>query len=179
MVKEETFLGDDILNREFTYTSTVQSDKRAVIALSQKTEENYLTGVSSTSSYTNNTYGHPLTESTNYSDGISKQISYSYSSNPTVGDGYYIGYLTNQTVTTTRNGYTSTDRTQITSHNKCQPLEKKTYKNNLLTLQQQMTYDTHGNLISETTRKYSSNNSQTSSYVYDSHGRLTQKTDPM
>jgi len=179
MVKEETFLGDDILNREFTYTSTVQSDKRAVIALSQKTEENYLTGVSSTSSYTNNTYGHPLTESTNYSDGISKQISYSYSSNPTVGDGYYIGYLTNQTVTTTRNGYTSTDRTQITSHNKCQPLEKITYKNNLLTLQQQMTYDTHGNLISETMRKYSSNNSLTTSYLYDAKGRLTQKTDPM
>ena len=179
MVKEETFLGDYILNREFTYTSTVQSDKRAVIALSQKTEENYLTGVSSTSSYTNNTYGHPLTESTNYSDGISKQISYSYSSNPTVGDGYYIGYLTNQTVTTTRNGYTSTDRTQITSHNKCQPLEKKTYKNNLLTLQQQMTYDTHGNLISETMRKYSSNNSLTTSYLYDAKGRLIQKTDPM
>ena len=179
LTREYTFLGDKTLDKNFCYTSTIQSDKRAVVALSQKTEEDELTGVTMTSSYTNNTYGYPVTENTVYSDGISKQVVNTYSNNPVVGNGYYLGYLTNQEITTTRGGNSSTERTQITSHNKCQPLEKKRYKNNLLTQQQQMTYDSNGNLTSETTRKYSSNNSLTSSYVYDSHGRLTQKTDPM
>jgi len=179
LTRENTFLGGMTLDKNFYYTSTIQSDKRAVIALSQKTEEDELTDVTVTSTYTNNIYGLPLTENTEYSDGISKQVVNTYSSNPNVGDGYYIGYLTNQEITTTRGSNSSTERMLITSHNKCQPLEKKLYKNNLLTLQQQMTYDTHGNLTSKATRKYSSNNNLSTSYAYDAHGRLTQKTDPM
>lgn len=161
----------------YTYSVTVSPDKRVKTNLTGKTEKNLLTGHSVTTSLTYDSYGYPTQETVTYSDGLTVKTVNTYQSSAGVADGYNLGYLTDRTVTYTRNGTTVTEREQMPSHSKRQPLKSKSFVNGNQILENTYTYDQKGNTLSVTEKKYSSTTGLTTSMEYDTYGRLRKETD--
>lgn len=161
------------------YSVTIASDKVAKIRLTNKTENDLLKNITATSAYTYDTYGYPTVVNTSYTGGITVKTENTYASTTTVGDGYNLGFLTDSKVTTTRSGNSYVERTYITSHAKRLPFVVKHYKNGSQVRQCSYTYDQYGNIIAEVVIPYTSANSQTTSFLYNSNGRPTKETNPL
>lgn len=163
----------------FDYSVNTLANKISRINLTKKIERDLLKGFSSTTTYKYDQYGYPTEEQTVYSDGSNGKNTYSYSNTTTVADGYNLGFVTDQTSTATRNGKTYSERIYIPARNKRLPNVQVYYKNGKQVKSQSYSYDTHGNVLKETIKRYSSQNIHTTSYTHDNYGRLTKVINPM
>ena len=173
--KEWSLMGE----KSYTYSVDVQTNKIAKIRLTEKKEEDFLKEISSTSNFTYDTYGYPITEQISYNDGTYIKKKYSYSRDSIVGNGYHLGFLTDKSVTTTRGGLSYTERFAIPSYTLGLPNTKIYYKDGNQVKRVDYEYDRSGNPLTETLRLYDSQNVHTTRYVYDSYGRVCKETDPM
>lgn len=163
----------------YNFAVNIQANKTAKIRLSSKTEENKLKKISTSTSFLYDTYGNPTQETITYTGNITTKKTNQYAANTTIGDGYYLGFLTDQTVVATRNGITYTERMYIPSHASGLPLTKTCYVDGNQVKNQTFVYDAKGNITSEALKLYASTNSLTTSYIYDSYGRLSKVTNPL
>ncbi len=161
-----------------TYTVNVASNKVAHVLLDQSIKTNLLKGVSDTVSFVYDTYGYPTSELNRYTGGINVSIQNTYSHHPSVSNGYYLGFLTSKETTTTRNGSSYVERMYIPAHSNCLPNVIVNYKDGHQVKQVVYSYDSHGNPLTERVTPYSQSGQLVTSYTYDSHGRVTKKTDP-
>ncbi len=161
-----------------TYSIEVKPNKVKKILLDKKTENNLLTGYSTDYSYTYDPYGYPLTETAAYSDGITVKTELSYGDSPETDGAYSLGFVTDRTVTTTRDGDTYTERTHFPEFERRQPLAAVRYINGNQVERTDYTYDDAGNVLKEKVTPYDSPNSLTSEYTYTDTGQLATETDP-
>ena len=171
---------EDTPNSEHTYSYDISTNSLGItkINLAEKKDKDLLTGISSTTTSTYDSYGYPKEQTTLYSDGLSVKNKYDYASQTTVADGYNLGFLIDQTTTTTRSGSTFTERMYIPARSARLPSVKVLYKNGNQTLQTSFSYDSKGNTLSESEKPYTAVSLQKTSYSYDSYGRITKTTDP-
>ena len=164
---------------DYTFSVFVDNNKLAHIAMTDKDEYSQMTGVSTSTDYTINSYGNPVSEYTTYSGSdISVQKNYGYDNNTTVGDGYYIGYPTSVSTTTTRGSDTYTEKIYAT-HDRCQPLTRTHTVNDNIVKREAFTYDSNGNKLTETVMPGFSSQALTTSFTYNGYGQPTSKTDPL
>jgi len=161
-----------------SWTVTVPGNRIAKVRLSNQSVQDKLRGITTTSAYTYDNYGNPLTESVNYGGAITTTVSNDYSNN-TNETGYLIGFLTSRTETVNRNGSTWSQRIYIQTHDKGQPKTLYRYANGNQTSLETFAYDTQGNATSQGVKSYTSAITLTTAYAYDSYGRKTKETDPL
>jgi len=161
-----------------TWSVNVASNRVAKVRMTNQSVLDKLKGITVTSGYTYNDYGNPLTENINYGGGITATVSNAYSNN-TGETGYLLGFLTDQTKTVNRNGSTWSQRSYIPAFLKGQPSVIVSYANGNQTAYESFSYDAQGNAISYGVKSYTSANTLTTNYTYDSYGRLTKETDPL
>ena len=165
--------------KTYNYAVDVQTDKIVKIRLNSKVEEDLLKKTSASTSFIYDTYGYPTQEITAYTGNISIKKTNVYSSKVEVGDGYYLGFLIDQTVAVTRGASTYTERMSISSHVSGLPLTRIYYVDGNQSKYQTFIYDAKGNVTTESSKLYSSTNSLTTSYLYDTYGRLSEVTNPL
>jgi RHS repeat-associated protein len=163
----------------FDYTCPVQWNKIRKVNMTHSVKEDLLTGFIEESTCQYDAYGYPTNLSKTYSDGISETSVIDYTSNTAVGNGYCLGFPNSRVRTVTRNNDTYTERIYSTSFNSSmQPLDRFLSVNGVDIRSHTFAYDGNGNMTAETAQKYADGNIQTSTYTYDTYGRLLQKTDP-
>lgn len=165
--------------KNYMFRISVSSDKILRCDLTEKLEKDKLKGNSVKTTFTYDAYGYPVTEKSVFSDGTEIYKENTYLANTEVADGYYLGYKTGEKNTIKKDGKANTDNEVISSSDKMLPLVRYREKDGNRTEEITYTYDIHGNLSSETLKKYASVNLQKTQYVYDRYGRLTKKTDPL
>lgn len=166
--------------KRYVYDINVSDNKITKILLNHKTGNNLLTQLSDSTAFTYNTYGYPTIEETWFSDGNTRKTTNSYVNHATIGNNYYLGFLTSQTIRTQRQGQTAySEKMSIPSYQKKLPLIKKFYKNNHLIRTESYTYDTHGNATSQSVSHYASTDTLTTTYEYNDEGDMVRKTDPL
>ena len=87
--------------------------------------------------------------------------------------------MTDQSVTTTRNSSTYTERMNIPSHTNGYANSKVFYKNGNKAKTYEYVYDTPGNITKETLFLYGSDKGLKTEYAYDTNGRLKKVTNPL
>ena len=113
-----------------------------------------------------------------YTGGITVKKANTFYNN-TAESGYLIGFLTDQSVTTTRNSSTYTERMNIPSHTNGYANSKVFYKNGNKAKTYEYVYDTPGNITKETLFLYGSDKGLKTEYAYDTNGRLKKVTNPL
>lgn len=162
----------------YNFNVAVQTNKKVKIRLISKTEENRVTKQSVSTSYIHDTYGNPTLATERYSDGtIIKAVS-TYDNKTELSD-YMLGILTNQTITTTRNGSSHSEQLQITAYKNGAPLLKTFYINGGYAKHCTYSYNSKGNATFESECLYMSGNTLVTYYDYDAYGRLIKTTDPL
>ena len=94
-------------------------------------------------------------------------------------DGYHIGYHVDEKETISYNGDTHVSRVAVPSHTRGSPLKRVTYSNGVVVKTEEFQYDSRGLTVKASEKAYASPNIRTSSYAYDSLGRVVSKTDPL
>ena len=164
---------------EYTYSVNVADNKIAKLCLTNKSEYNKLTGISTATSYQYDSLGYPVREQISYSDGLNIVRTNTYSSSTEVQTGYNLGFLTDQSATITRNGGTYTERVLVQEHNKRLPLKTIYYKDGNQIKQETNTYNIQGCTLTKTVQLYSSPDQHTTTYAYDPYGRIKKTVDPL
>ena len=82
--------------KEFSYSTSVLSNKIVRIRLMHKEETNKLTGLHNSTDYTYDEYGYPKTENVQYSDNINIKTKYAYNESTDLSKLYMIGILKKQ-----------------------------------------------------------------------------------
>ena len=165
--------------RSYTYSVDVQANKITRIRLTEKKEEDYLKDFSAASVFTYAPYGYPTSEHTSYSDGTEVEKTFSYSYNTVPETGYHLGFLTDNSITTTRDGMSYTERMHIPSHSSRLPDTKIYYKDGNQVKREDYDYDSNGNPLAVSLQHYSSPHRHSTRYEYDAYGRTVKETDPM
>ena len=164
----------------FTYSVKTAADKTIQFNLDKKTEKDLLGGYSVTSSYTYDSYGFPLTESEEWSDGIKKTTTNTYAHAASVGKGYLLGLRKNRTVKHSKTGYTTTfDTHSVTEFNNGLPLSETDLIDGQRIQKKVYTYDGNGLKTSETTTPYGSSLALKKEFEYNADGLLTSETDEL
>ena len=165
-------------SKTYTYSHSVASNKTRKDLLTQADEQNLLTGIGTTSTMQYDSYGNLTNQVVSYSDGLTTSNLYSYYNNPQKRDGYYLGRCYQQEVIKWNLFDTFSEKTTIPSFNaKGLPTVIVKYVNNNQILQEALTYNDQGQVLSSTVKRYSSNDGHTSTLQYDTYGRITSKTD--
>ena len=151
---------------------------KPIIRLSNKTEQDLLKGITATTAFVYDTYGNATQETITYTGGITVKKANTFYNN-TAESGYLIGFLTDQSVTTTRNSSTYTERMNIPSHTNGYANSKVFYKNGNKAKTYEYVYDTPGNITKETLFLYGSDKGLKTEYAYDTNGRLKKVTNPL
>ena len=166
--------------KRYVYDINVSDNKITKILLNHKTGNNLLTQLSDSTAFTYNTYGYPTIEETWFSDGNTRKTTNSYVNHTAIGNTYYLGFLTTQTIRTQRQGQTAySEKMSIPSYQNKLPLKKRFYKNSQLIKTELYTYDTHGNATSQSVCHYNSTDTLTTTFEYNDEGDLVRKTDPL
>lgn len=160
-----------------TYNVSVQSNKTVQVSLSNSTIKDVLKGTTKTVAYVYDSYINPTKETVSFGDGITVTTDNTYSNS--TGTPYLLGFLTNQTVTTTRNSISTSQKMYIPNHSNGLPTKKILYKNGYQVSESTFTYDSKGNKTSEIIKPYSSTDLLEYTYRYDTEGRLKSELDPM
>jgi YD repeat-containing protein len=177
MVKEEE---SSFVKNLYAYTISVQSNKLVKIRMTSSSSQDKLKNSTVSSIYTYDTYGNPTAQSVSYGGTISESIASTYYNNTNEAN-YFLGFLTDRTKTTNRNGSTSTERDYIPSYHSSKALanEGKHYFNGNMTGHESFTYNAQGNVTQKGIKTYTSTTNLTTSYSYDSYGRITSETNPL
>jgi RHS repeat-associated protein len=169
-----------VAKNTYTYSHDVAANKIAKVRLTNRSSQDKLKNITVTSAYTYDTYGNPLTETVNYGGGISATVSNVVYYNNTNETSYLLGFLTDRTKTTNRNGAAWSERFQVSAHDsKGQPNTVVIYSNGNQVSQETFDYDAKGNNISHGVKSYTSTATFTTGYAYNSYGRMTGQTDPL
>lgn len=162
----------------YTYSISVTYNKIAKVTLSSKTETDKITNTTVNTSYTYDNYGNPTKEIRDYGGGL-KITTESWYNNLTTSP-YILGELYQQTITKLRDGLTSTERTYIQDFDtpSRKPLKIFNLKNENQVSEITNLYE-NGNLTSESRKDFSATTSLSTTYTYDSYGRLSRKTNPL
>ncbi len=162
------------------YSVEVSPEKFFKIDLTKKIENDLLKETSCTTTYTYDSYGYPVNERSEYSDGIIKEAKTNYRNQSNRFPGYNLGYPLNRIVTVTRGNSVYEEKvTEFPAPLKRYPRTRSFYIDGNLVKREGFTYDTHGNVLSESVRTYLSSNALQTTYEYDGMGRKTKETNPM
>lgn len=175
-------VGYNIPISEGTYTYEIvhpntNNDAFVQVNLTGKVTKDHLQDFTTTSAYTYNEYGFPITETSSTSDGYTTTIT----QNVVHHDNsiYMLNVVNDKTKTITHNGMTHTERIAFPEMYGNKPKKKYSYING-----NQVSYETfsynflYGLLEQKTIQPYSSPNTLTTSYQYDNYGRLKKETTP-
>ena len=176
LIKETT------AEKEITYNYSMgrRSNGTLRLCLSSKIEDNFLTGEYTPTLIDYDDYLNPKYIAVYYPGGITTNTTNLYSHNTTVGDGYFLGFLYDQTHIKYRTGTDPiTDRMYVPSRSSIFPNVKLFYKGESLEENNVFMYDTYGNVVTHNVTPYSSSRTQTTTYEYDNYGRLVKETDPI
>ncbi|MDE6533752.1 MAG: FG-GAP-like repeat-containing protein [Muribaculaceae bacterium] len=164
----------------FSFSVKTAADKTRQFNLDRKTEKDLLSGYDVTSSYTYDSYGFPLTESEEWSDGIKKTVTNTYSHAASVGKGYLLGLIKKRAVSHSKTGYAATtDTRSVTEFNNGLPLSETVMIDGQAVVKKGYTYDGNGLKTSETSTPYSSSLALKKEFGYDAYGLLTSETDEL
>lgn len=161
---------------DMEYTSTIDYNKKLHILLKKRIDKNKLTGVTTVTNLTYDTKDFPLTEITDYGEGISRTITTIYQHTDTL-NRYALGLPLSIRVSTVRERNKWIQESSMTYDKNFNTAEKKVNIGDLLRSKEHYTYDRQGNVLSKLVQAYSSDNQLTESYVYDDYGRRTKETD--
>lgn len=164
---------------ENTYNYEIKGDFIKKILLTQKTEYDKLKNITASTSYVYDEYGFPTQETATYSDGITITTENTYAHEPTVGDGYNLGFQTVKKTTTTRGESSDTEQMLVLMHVKRLPGIKLYTKNGARVKEITYSHDNYGNILTEKAKNYSSTDVQQTSYTYNLYGRLSKITNHM
>lgn len=166
-----------LFQNSYQYTNTIASNKARVVTLKEKTEKDFLKNISTTTSYTYDTYGSPTKEIISLGDGIKKTTDFKY--NNLTGSPYILGQLAEKTETNERNGSLSTTKSTLVYNTKGQLTSQKNYYEGLQVSEDTYTYDTQNNLYESKTKSYTAADELSTKYECDNIGRVKRKTDPL
>lgn len=175
MVSENTPLSESVLE----YNLIFNSGKLLTINRTSSTVKDKLKNTSVSTTNTFDGYGNVLTSKTTYSGGNYVTKTYKYDNNAVPADGYHIGYHTDETETIYYNGDSHVSRVAVPSHTRGSPLKRVTYSNGVAVKTEEFQYDGRGLMVKASEKAYTSSNIRTSSFAYDSLGRVISKTDPL
>lgn len=165
---------------QYTYDIQLNDDLTRRILPATKFHRDKLTNVTLSTSYEYDTWGFPTSITTVSNDGIVVTEENTYIHNSTADDGYHLGFVTDRTQTTERDGASHSERSHVSSYSsELLPLEVLTYVNGEQTSRRNYGYNQHGNVTSEALRKFSSASVLTSTCEYDSYGRVTKSISPL
>lgn len=151
--------------RPYTFTPVLLCD----------TVYNALTGLTKTRAIGSDSYGNPISIHTNHGDGHSESLIANYD-NITTGK-WVIGQLTSST--RLEQGWT--ERKDVEYNVSRLPSRIKDYRGStsIPTTDVRIAYDSYGNITSRSVKTYSSSDSLTTAYTYTSdHSSLASETDP-
>ncbi|MCM1079016.1 MAG: hypothetical protein NC344_04795 [Bacteroidales bacterium] len=168
-----------VSENSYTYSVSVQPDRIAKVRLTERVTKDLLKKTSATASYKYDSYGYPTEEDIAYSDNTRKKTVNTYTEETYVGHGYYLGFLTEQTVTLSYNGSSYSECMLIPMDNARLPQIKVYYKDGNQVKLCHYEYDNHGNLLKEKVMPYNDRGGLTTLYEYDSYGRIARVTNPM
>ena len=176
-VSEKTPMSESSFEYNLVYTA----GRLLNINMKSVTVKDILKGTVSTTANTFDGYGNILTSKTTYNDGNSVTKTYTYDNSSTLvpSDGYHIGYHVDEKETISYNGDTHVSRVAVPSHTRGSPLKRVTYSNGVVVKTEEFQYDSRGLTVKASEKAYASPNIRTSSYAYDSLGRVVSKTDPL
>ena len=175
MVSENTPFSESSLDYNLVYNS----GKLLTINMKSSTVKDKLKNTSVSTTNTFDGYGNILTSKTTYNGGNYVAKTYKYDNNAVPADGYHIGYHTDESETVYYNGDTHVSRVAVPSHTRGSPLKRMTYSNGIAVKTEEFLYDGRGLMVKASEKAYASPNIRTSSYAYDSLGRVISKTDPL
>ena len=162
---------------ENLYSVSLNSDKSVVIQPTQQKTTDLLKNIVTTTKYTSyNSYSQPLVIETEYglNSGVKTKREYIYS-NTNTSTAYVLGLPTEEKITNTRSGSSWIDKTTISYNSAFLPSVKTTFTGASGTLQtgyETFNYDSEGNLTNRSFKPYSSTNTLSASYTYDSNKRF-------
>ena len=173
-VKNESYLA----RNTYQYSVSVLSDKRVKLRLTQNAAYDKRTQQTVTTAYTYDTYGNLLTQISTYPGSITVKTTNSYVNS--TGDAlYYLGFLRDQTTTTTRNGTSWTVRDYVSTYTSERlPTLTYSYAGGNKTGQKAYTYDSFGKVKTVKEKQFSSAE-LTTSFTYDTYGHPLTETNPM
>lgn len=167
----------------FRHTNTnsvvVASNKIVKAVVSSATHYDKLKEFTGNISYTYDTYGQLLSESTTLPGSISVSKTFSYTNYTNINSKYHLGVPATSTLTTRRGSSQHTETKQYTSYNafdQPQTIVEKVNGNTVRTTT--LTYDNKGNITSKSIKPYSSV-PRTSTYTYTNENRLASATPPI
>jgi YD repeat-containing protein len=163
------------------YTSVdIGTDKRVKIRPSGLDQYDKLTGVTVSTSFNSyDSYGNPTSIYVDYGDGVREETSFMYYNNANES-AYLLGFLRDKIKTTIRNGITYQEQVYISSHdNKGSPIERKNYINNNQVSLETFGYDYRGFCTQKSVKSYTSANTLTTWFEYNSYGQLAKETNPL
>ncbi|WP_423128611.1 RHS repeat-associated core domain-containing protein [Gaoshiqia sp. Z1-71] len=161
----------------YQFSVTVQANKVLKTRLTQKTTYDKLKKTNATSSFTYDIYGNPTRETVSLDGDITVTTDNKFI-NSTSDAAYFLGFVYDQTVTTSRSGLNSSKRFWFPSSNKMLPDARIGYVDGKQTYAANYTYDSFGKLKSKQETRFSSA-TLTTTYSYDAFGHLISETDPM
>ena len=146
--------------------------------LYSKTETDKLANISVTSTYSYDGYGNPIYENKNYGNGLTITTNNLY--NNLTGTPYKLGELYQQTITSLRNGQTSTEKMYISAFDPSsrRPSVVLNSKNGNQVSDVINTYQ-NGLITNISHRDFTATSRIETSYSYDLLGRLSRKTNPL
>lgn len=176
LIKETTSGYETIYN----YAMARRDNGTLKLYMTSKIEDDFLKETHTVRLIDYDEYLNPKYVAVYYPNGITTNTTNLYSNNTGVGNGYSIGFLYDQTHVTHRTGTQSlTERMFIPTHSSMRPNVKLLYKGESLTENNVFTYDSLGNVTTHKVTPYSSTVDQTTTFTYDSHGRLIKETNPL
>lgn len=164
----------------FTYRIDHQQNRLTKVLLMEKEERNLIEGTRYLSSYEYDDFGC-LTEDKCEINGygtITK--SYGYQHNSAAGKMYFIGlksYEGKYIVTDDNMTHSEDETISYDDYDQMRPLTKSLTRNGEWVVEEEYSFDENGNLIEVLSTPYTSSNTFTTSYEYDSYGRVISVTD--
>lgn len=172
IIKKETSPTQEI---SYEYDVNIDTSKFTQILLKKKEERDLLTKFSSTSEYKYDTYGYEIQEKRVFSDGFYVTTDKTYTNSIEADSLYYLGFVTDEVVTTFNSQSIITDRTYIPSHSHRKPLKTLVYKNGNLMKTTEYTYNSNGNVTVTSETPFSSNARKTLT-TYTPQGLVASKS---
>src|SRR5665648_235979 len=161
----------------YQYSVSLQTNKILKLLLTSKTSYDKLKKSNASSSYTYDTYGNVTREVVSLDGNITVTTDNQYS-NSTSDAAYLLGFLYDQTITTSRSGASSSTRFLYPAYSKGLPNVKVNLVDGKTTGQETFVYDSFGKIKTRTEKHFSSA-TLTTTYEYDAFGHLVRETDPM
>ena len=178
LLEEET----PFVKTNFEYDIIVDTNKIVQVNMTESKVYDKLKQTTITSTYTDfDNFGNAKNQTINYGGGISETITNVFANN-LLGKHYYIGFLISQEKIITRNGETWSEKftsPTLTPSELPRYNEITKYANGNQVSFETFTYHTNGNIENKSLQSFSSSKVFTTTYEYDSYGRLEKETSPM